>query len=46
MLVMRDAQMTTFEQAAVHNFENRLLEHLKEFFPCTAKFWERSRYAR
>lgn len=33
MLVMRDAQMTTFEQAAVHNFENRLLEHLKEFFP-------------
>ncbi|MDS4026630.1 MAG: hypothetical protein RKO25_06565 [Candidatus Contendobacter sp.] len=33
MLVMREAQMTTFEQAAVHNFENRLLEHLKEFFP-------------
>ena len=33
MLVMRDAQMGTFEQAAVHNFENRLLSHLKEFFP-------------
>lgn len=33
MLVMREAQMTTFEQAAIHNFENRLLEHLKEFFP-------------
>lgn len=33
MLVMRDAQMATFEQAAIHNFENRLLEHLEEFFP-------------
>lgn len=33
MLVMREAQMTTFEQVAIHNFENRLLEHLKEFFP-------------
>ena len=30
---MRDAQMATFEQAAIHNFENRLLEHLEEFFP-------------
>ena len=33
MLVMRETQMATFEQAAIHNFENRLLEHLKEFFP-------------
>ena len=33
MLVMRQTQMATFEQAAVHNFENRLLEHLREFFP-------------
>lgn len=33
MLVMRETQMATFEQAAVHNFENRLLEHLEEFFP-------------
>lgn len=32
MLVMRETQMATFKQAAIHNFENRLLEHLKKFF--------------
>ncbi len=33
MLVIRDSQMLAFEQAAVRNFENRLIDHLKEFFP-------------
>ena len=33
MLVIRDSQMTALEQVAVRNFENRLLEHLEEFFP-------------
>lgn len=33
MLVISGNQMKTFEQAAVWNFENRLLAHLEEFFP-------------
>lgn len=33
MLVMREAQMKVFGQAAVRNFENRLLEYLEEVFP-------------
>jgi hypothetical protein len=33
MLVIRDSQMLAFEQGAVRNFENQLIEHLKEFFP-------------
>lgn len=33
MLVISGNQMKTFEQAAVRNFENRLLAHLQEFFP-------------
>jgi predicted transcriptional regulator len=33
MLVIRETQMAAFEQAALRNFENRLLGHLEEFFP-------------
>ena len=33
MLVIRDSQMTALEQVTVRNFENRLIEHLEEFFP-------------
>ena len=33
MLVIRETQMAVFEQAAVRNFENRLLEHVEKFFP-------------
>jgi hypothetical protein len=33
MLVIREAQMAAFEQGVIRNFELRVLEHLKEFFP-------------
>lgn len=33
MLVMRKTQMTTFEQAAIADFEKQMLEHLAEFSP-------------
>lgn len=33
MLRIRATQMAAFRQTAIHNFENRMLEHLKEFFP-------------
>lgn len=33
MLVIRKAQMAVLEQAVLRTFENRMLEHLKEFFP-------------
>jgi hypothetical protein len=33
MLKIRDEQMQAFEQAALNERENRLLEYLKEFFP-------------
>ena len=33
MLVIRETQMAAFEQAAIHNFENRMIEHLEKFFP-------------
>ena len=33
MLVIREEQMSVLAQAVARNFENRLLEHLQEFFP-------------
>ena len=33
MLVIRETQMMAFEKAAIRNFENRMIEHLEEFFP-------------
>ena len=33
MLVIRKAQMAVLEQAVVRTFENRMIEHLEEFFP-------------
>lgn len=33
MLTMRSAQMTVFSQAALKSFEDRMLDHVKEFFP-------------
>ncbi|MCP5419727.1 MAG: hypothetical protein H6970_10715 [Gammaproteobacteria bacterium] len=33
MLVIREAQMAAFEQGVMRNFELRVLEHVKQFFP-------------
>ncbi|NJM12156.1 MAG: hypothetical protein HC889_09965 [Synechococcaceae cyanobacterium SM1_2_3] len=33
MLIMRESQMETFQQAALKHFEDRLLVHLQKFFP-------------
>ncbi|MGH9902620.1 MAG: hypothetical protein ACRD68_12505, partial [Pyrinomonadaceae bacterium] len=33
MLKIRKVQMQTFEQAAVRSFEDRMIEHLREFTP-------------
>lgn len=33
MLVIREEQMSVLSQAVARNFENRLLEHLQDFFP-------------
>lgn len=33
MLKIRNEQMTAFEQAALKNFEDRTIEHLREYFP-------------
>ena len=33
MLVIRQEQIKTFEQAAIKRFENNLLKHVEEFFP-------------
>ncbi len=37
MLVIRKEQMLTLEQAVIHNFENRMLDHLEKFFPIHCK---------
>ncbi|HXG17825.1 MAG TPA: hypothetical protein VNN62_01960 [Methylomirabilota bacterium] len=39
MLRIRDAQMQTFQQAAMAAFETRMVEHLRTYFPWHYRMW-------
>jgi hypothetical protein len=39
MLRIRNAQMQTFEQAAMASFEMRMVEHLRTYFPWHYRMW-------
>lgn len=39
MLRIRNAQMQTFQRAAIAAFETRMVEHLRTYFPWRARMW-------